>query len=401
MNVCMVAYTFYEFAARVRRYAEALAKRGDHVDVLALKTRGQARYECINGVHLHRIQSREINEKTKASYLARLLLFLVNSTAVLSWFHLQKRYKAVHVHSVPDFEVFAAWLPKLTGARLILDIHDLVPEFYSMKFRVSRSSVVYKMLLFVERFSAWFADHVIIANDIWRERLVQRSVPAHKCTALLNFPDTSIFRRRGRSRTDSKFIMLYPGTINHHNGLDIALRAMTRIKEIVPELEFHIYGMGPAKDEIVALIDELKLGPQVHLHGMVPADKLAAIVENADLGVVPKRANLFSDEAFSTKILEFMALGIPVLCSKTTIDQFYFNDSLVEFFEPENDADLARAILSVIRHPEIGRRRVENATRFIAKNNWDVKKTIYFDLLQGKRADMSKAHGPVKVASNS
>src|SRR5271170_1797786 len=124
MRACMVAYTFYEEDNRVRRYAEALAKRGDQVDVVALRHAGKSPTESINGVRVIRIQRRAINEKGKFTYLGKLLLFLIRSMFFLTKEQFKgSGYDLIHVHSVPDFEIFAAFVPKLMGAKIILDIH--------------------------------------------------------------------------------------------------------------------------------------------------------------------------------------------------------------------------------------------------------------------------------------
>jgi len=240
----MVAYSFYEADNRVRRYAETLARRGDRVDVVSLRQNGQPPRGIINGVHVFRIQRRVVNERSKFSYLGRLLLFFIRSMAFLSVQQMKERYDLVHVHSVPDFEVFAAIVPKLTGSKIILDIHDLVPEFYLSKFSGTERSLTFRLLTTVERVSARFSDHVIAANHIWEKRLQNRSVKESKCTTILNFPDTEIFQARGRTRTDNRFVILYPGTLNYHQGIDIAIRALALIKDQVPEAEFHIYGSG-------------------------------------------------------------------------------------------------------------------------------------------------------------
>src|SRR5581483_12028621 len=129
-NICMLAYTFYEFDNRVRRYAETLASRGDQVDVIALRHPSQPSIEVTNGVRVHRIQSRDYNESSKWTFAVRLLRFLVRSSSVLTKLHRAKRYDVIHIHNIPDFLVFAAWYPKLTDAKLILDIHDIVPELF-------------------------------------------------------------------------------------------------------------------------------------------------------------------------------------------------------------------------------------------------------------------------------
>ena len=109
---------------------------------------------------------------------------------------------------------------------MILDIHDIVPEFYASKFKVSERSFVFRMLLLAEKLSAKYANHVIISNHLWRTKLIQRSVRPEKCTAIINYPDPSIFSCRPRrvAATDGDFVMCYPGTLNSHQGVDIAIR---------------------------------------------------------------------------------------------------------------------------------------------------------------------------------
>jgi glycosyltransferase involved in cell wall biosynthesis len=381
MKACMVAYSFYEEDSRVRRYAEALAKRGDRVDVLTLRHEGQQPTEVINGVRVFRIQGRTLSEKQKFAYLGKLCLFFIRSMIFLTREQLRDRYDLIHVHSVPDFEVFAAVYPKLTGTKIILDIHDIVPEFYASKFKTSQDSLMFKLLVGVERMSAWFSDHVIAANHIWEKRLRDRSVQASKCTTFLNYPDTQAFQRRGRTRTDGKFILLYPGTLNYHQGLDIAIRAFAMIKDRVPQADFHIHGKGEQLELLKALVVDLGLQDRVFLKPVLPYNQITSVIENADLGIVPKRGDSFGNEAFSTKILEFMVLGVPVIVPETAIDRYYFNDSVAKFFKANDDASLADAMLLLITNPEMCRTLVRNADEFIKKYTWEENKESYLNLV--------------------
>jgi glycosyltransferase involved in cell wall biosynthesis len=381
MRVCMPVYSFYENDNRVRRYAETLVARGDVVEVIALRRSHQSTEEVIRGVRVFRIQRRKRNEQGKLSYIFRLLLFFFRSAVFLSWRHLRSPYQLIHVHSVPDFEVFAALLPRLTGCKVILDIHDIVPEFYASKFKVSEHSFLFNALLTTEKLAARFADHVIIANHIWRETLVSRSIAGERCTVVLNWPDPTIFRPGRRERTDNKFVMLYPGTLNRHQGIDIAIRAFAMIKDDVPNVEFHIYGEGSDRTNLMQLIVELSLQGRVILHDPVTFIEVPPLIENADLGIVPKRKDCFANEAFSTKILEFMAMGVPVIVSDTKIDQFYFDDSLVKFFQGHDERDLAKCMLEVIRDRELRERLARNGLKFVADKGWDVKKGEYLELV--------------------
>ncbi len=392
MKACMVAYTFYENDNRVRRYAETLARRGDHVDVVALCKAGKSSKEVINGVCVYRIQRRVFDEKGKFTYLGKLLLFFLRSFVFLTWKQLHGRYDLIHVHSIPDFEVFAAIFPKLTGSKIILDIHDMVPEFYLSKFNSSSNSLMFKLLVAVERMSATFADHVIAANHIWLDRLCERSVRSAHCTVILNFPDTDIFHLRGRNRNDRKFIMVYPGSLNYHQGVDIAIRAFKRIADKCPEAEFHIYGAGDQVDFLKGLIAQLDLQDRVFLKGVRSFPEIAVIMENSDLGVVPKRNDGFGNEAFSTKIFEFMSLDVPLIVSETAIDRYYFNDSIVKFFKSNDEKCLAEAMLQLITHPEMRQELVRNAREFIKDYVWDRNKAMYLDLVDSL---VSPAHSQV------
>jgi glycosyltransferase involved in cell wall biosynthesis len=294
---------------------------------------------------------------------------------------LQERYDLIHVHSVPDFEIFAALIPKLTGSKIVLDIHDLVPELYLSKFNTSSNSLMFKLLVAMERMSASFSDHVIAANHIWVKRLCERSVKGGNCTVILNFPDTDIFHQQGRTRNDGKFIMVYPGTLSYHQGLDLAIRAFAEISGKNPQAEFHIYGDGDQSEYLKTLIGELGLQERVFLKGGRTLQEIVAVMENSDLGVVSKRSDGFGNEAFSTKIFEFMSMGTPVIVPETMIDRYYFNDSVVKFFRANDEKSLAEAMQLLINDQGLRQNLARNAREFVEGYTWERNKYIYLDLV--------------------
>jgi glycosyltransferase involved in cell wall biosynthesis len=382
MRVCMLAYTFYETDNRVRRYAEALVKRGESVDVLALARDKQPTVEVIQGVRVIRIQRRVIDETGPVSYLLKLLLFFFRSAWTVTKRHLREPYDVIHVHSVPDFEVFATIIPRLMGARVILDIHDIVPEFYASKFKVSERSLMFRLLVLLEKLSIAYCNYVIISNDLWYEKLVRRSVHPEKCVSITNYPDLSMFGSLPRSpRASDDFVMFYPGTLNSHQGLDIAIEAVSLLRDRVPNLRLIIVGDGPDREKLRSMISRLHLEDRVSLQGFVPIERVAEIMATVDLGVVPKRKDSFGNEAFSTKIMEFMAMNVPVVAARTRIDEYYFSDDIVQFFESGSAEDLAAKIFELVHNPERRMALRECSSRFVAKNNWDVKKGQYLDLV--------------------
>ena len=354
MRACMLAYTFYERDNRVRRYAEALVKRGDQVDAFALSREDQPSFELIQGVRVFRIQKRTIDEKGPLSYLIKLLLFFFRSAWILTVNHLREPYDIIHVHSVPDFEVFATLIPRLMGARVILDIHDIVPEFYGSKFKVGERSLIFRVLVLLERLSIAYSNHVIISNDLWYGKLVNRSVD---------------------------FVMCYPGGITWHQGLDIAIEAVSLLRDRAPNLKFVIVGDGPDREKLKGMILRLHLADRVSISGLVSLEQVAEIMASIDLGVVPKRKNSFGNEAFSTKIMEFMAMNVPVVASRTRIDEHYFSEDMVQFFDSGSVKDLADTIFDLMQNPDQRRDLCESSKAFIARNNWDVKKHEYLTLV--------------------
>ncbi|MGA2786466.1 MAG: glycosyltransferase [Verrucomicrobiota bacterium] len=382
-RICMVTYSHFLSDTRVMRYAEALAERGNQVDVLSLRGAGETLpQETIGNLHLHRLQKRVGRTgKSRFSYLFPVLRFLAISSVWIARQHRRQRYDLLHIHNLPDFLVAAAIYPRIRGARIILDIHDILPEFYGSKFGVGETSFGSKMLKWVERASARLADHIIISNHLWLNKYVVRTGTQGRCSVLVNNVDTKVFHPRPRSRNDGRLIVIFPGGLYWHQGLDIAIRAFQKVAAELAQAEFHIYGDGNTKEALVALTRELGLEGRVRFFDWIPVHQMAEIMANADLGVVPKRADSFGNEAYSTKIMEFMSLGIPVVVSSTKIDRYYFDDSVVRFFESGNVAALADGMLELLRDQGLRERMAAQAMKYAECNSWESRRPDYLHLV--------------------
>ena len=383
MRVCMVAYSFYDTDSRVRRYAEALVRRGDQVDALAVGGPGQPRQETIEGVRLFRLQSRVRDEGGPFSYLLKLLLFFFRSAWFLTVSQFRGRYDLIHVHNLPDFEVFATLVPRLFGTRVILDMHEITPEFYASKFKVGERSWIFRTLALVERVSIAYVNFVIVINHLVERAVIARgSVRPEKCMTILNYPDPRLFHPRAASGKAGKgFTLCYPGSLNRHQGIDIAVEAVGLAAHREPGLHLLIVGDGAERENLRRQIQEKHLEDAITMTGPVPLERVPDLMAGSDVGIVPKRGEGFGGIAFSTKIMEFLSMGVPVVVSRTPIDEFYFNDQLVEFFESGNAQDLAAKILHLMETPERLAALRRAGSEFIASNNWDIKKREYFALV--------------------
>ena len=382
LKICMLAYSFYETDARIKQYATALVERGDIVDVIALRRQGQPARSVLNGVNVIRIQTRKINERGPLTYLFRIIRFLLLAAAFIARRHFSRHYQLIHVHSVPDFLVFAAIIPKLLGTPVVLDIHDVLPEFYASKFHVAHDSFMFRRLVLAERWSIAFANHTIVANHLWCERVARRCGMPQKCSPIRNYPPLALFNPGIRSRGDGKFLITYPGSLNWHQGVDVAITAFAKIKDQMPDAEFHIYGEGPAKASLIRLADSLGLGTRVIFHPLLPTEQIVQVMADTDLAVEPKRSSSqFGNEALSMKIFEFMAVGVPLVVSRTRIHQYYYSDTLVKYYDSDDDEELASKIVLLRKNAELRQEQVTNALKYVEAHSWGVEKHQYLGIV--------------------
>lgn len=386
-RVCMVSHSSYESDNRVIRYSEVLAARGDDVHVIALRRSAeQPREEQLNGVLVHRVQDRFGKpEGSSWSHLWPLLRFAFVAARWLEREGRQRRFDLIHVHNIPDFLVFAACVAKLRGARVILDIHDIVPEFFASKFGASVESPLFRMLKLMERASAAVANHVILANHLWLRIYTTRSADPRKCSVVINHVDDAIFRPQEPPvpTGEAAPLIIFPGGLYWHQGLDIAIRAFARLRERMPTARFHLYGDGSVKPALISLTEKLGIADSVRFFDPLPLRQIAQIMATADLAVVPKRADSFGNEAYSTKIMEFMSVGVPVVVSNTRIDRYYFDDSVVRFFESGNDEALAAAMFELLSDPIARDLQVRNALDYVERHSWKRHQAEYLRLVDG------------------
>jgi glycosyltransferase involved in cell wall biosynthesis len=378
----MLAYSFYETDARIKQYATALVERGDSVDVIALRHPGQPVHSVLNGVNVFRIQNRKVNERGPFTYLFRIMRFLLAAAMFITRRHLAHKYQLIHIHSVPDFLVFAATVPKLLGTPVVLDIHDVLPEFYASKFHVDHNSFTFHCLVLAERWSIAFADHTIVANHLWCERVAKRCGMPAKCSPIRNYPARGLFNPNIRSRGNGKFLITYPGSLNWHQGVDVAITAFAKIKDQMPDAEFHIYGEGPAKGSLIRLAESLGLGDRVAFHGLLPTEQIVQVMADTDLAVEPKRStSQFGNEALSMKIFEFMAVGVPLVVSRTRIHQYYYSDELVKYYDSDDDEELAAKIVLLRKNTELRQKQISKALKYVEDHNWDIERHQYLSIV--------------------
>ena len=388
MRIAVVAYTNYLTDPRVRREAEALADRGDAVEIFCLCHPERPRREIVRGVTITRLPLLRYRGNGQLSYIFSYIWFTILVAWHLSVRCIGRKYDLIHVHNMPDFVVFSALFPKLTGTKVILDIHDLMLETYMSRFEGKgegwRGRIYRWLLIGEERLCTTFADYIITVHEPYKQLLINRGLSAHKISVIMNVPDDYIFSNKHKQNQrvmskDKRFLLIHHGTIVHRHGVDIALRAVARLRGRIPGLKFNIIGEGDFLPEIKELIQHLDIQDIVDItDSFVPVDELPPLLVEADLAVVPNRLTSSTQYILPLKLMEYIQLEIPTVVSRTPMVERYFDNTMVRFFEPEDAEGLARAIMELYESPEQRAALTQNARRFTLAHNWRNEKQILY-----------------------
>jgi glycosyltransferase involved in cell wall biosynthesis len=384
---CMVVHAYYPLGeTRVQREAEALTENGIRVDLICLRGQGQPAREVINHVKIHRVPVRRRNWKGITGQFLEYLAFFLFSGMRLARLHIQNPYHIVQIHNLPDFLVFTAILPRIMGARIILDLHDLMPEFYASRFGIKHHAIWSRLVRRQEAISCRFAHHIITVTEFWRRSLIQRGIPVDKCSVVMNTADGRIFkpgRYSIRSGDKPGLTLLYHGNISHRNGIDLIIQAIAILKKEAPDIDLIIHGGGDYLEELSSLGHKLGVISRIHFsRDLVPVEELPLIITRADVGIVSIRSDVFTDGILPTKLMEYAALGMPAVAARTSTISDYFDESMVEFFEPGDADGLAEAV----RRLYFDRRRLrelsDNILSFNRRYCWDKQKADYIAMIR-------------------
>lgn len=406
-SICMLLQNQYEFDIRVRRKAEALIAAGYSVDVLALRSSHSPKTFTLEGVNVHTIslgKKRGSLARYAFEYVAFFLWALVRVTYQMR----RRRYAAIDVNTLPDFLIFSAILARWMGARLILDMHEITPEFYISKYGISGNSWLVRLLKFQEKISFDFADYVISINEPIFELLVERGLPPEKSVVIMNSADETRFLEYSKSGAagtsiPGKFVMMYHGTLTKIYGLDIAIEAFGIAHREMPGAELWILGSGPETAVLKNLAQERGLASSVRLVGQVlPAD-IPEWLSKCDVGILPIRSDVFLEFASPNKLPEFIVMGKPVIISRLRAIRHYFSENAVAYMEPNNPADLAKQMVRVYRDSGLRVRLAARAREEYAPIRWGVMKERYLRMIEdvvGSVRRSTEQSGP-SVSTNS
>lgn len=373
---CMIVHAHYPLGEpRVEREAQALINGGYEVDVLCLRNANELLFEVVDHVTIYRLPVKRDKNRGRAAQMLEYLSFFILVFLQLFTLYPRRRYRTLQVHNLPDFLVFSTLLPKLFGARIILDLHDLMPEFFAGTYHKSLDSLPVRLLKLQERLSCWYADHVITVTGTWRETLISRGVPIEKVSVVMNVANSNIFNGQTSKRTskdNTHFKLIYHGTLAQRYGIDLLLRAIALASQSIPNIHLTVHGRGEFLQDLLDLAEKLNLNGHITFStSLLPMSELPGLIRQADLGIVPYRRDIFTDGILPTKLMEYTALHIPVIAARTKVIETYFNDDMVQFFPAEDVDALARAIVHLYKHPDQRTQLAAESNRFNETYAWE------------------------------
>jgi glycosyltransferase involved in cell wall biosynthesis len=404
-SVCQVVQNVYDIDPRVRRKAEALVAAGYTVDVLALRPDGGKKSYCLNGVNVYTLPLGK-KRGTLARYSFEYAAFFLWTFIRVPLQMLRRRYSVIDVNSLPDVLIFAPILARWMGAKLLLDLHEITPEFYMSKYGRAENSWTIRLLTYLEKISVRFADRVMTINEPIEDLLVSRGLDRSKSTIIMNAVDEARYAASAESsvavgrRNQVKFVMMYHGTLTHIYGLDVAIEAFALAQSEMPGAEFWILGSGPEKDTLAQLAQARGLSEKVRLVGQVPATEIPGWLGQCDVGILPIRRDVFLDFAFPNKLPEFIVAGKTVIVSRLKAIRHYFGDDALAYFEPNDPRDLANTMIRVYRDPQLRTQLVGEAGRQFDPIRWAIMKERYLELvleletLKAGAGERSRASAP-------
>jgi glycosyltransferase involved in cell wall biosynthesis len=356
------------FDRRVWHECRTLTAAGAEVSVICPTGKGfEARYECLDGVHIHR-HPLPIDAKGAAGYLLEYGAALWHEMRLAVKVARTRGFDTIQGCNPPDLIFLVAWPFKLFGKRYIFDHHDINPELYEAKF--GRRDFFWKLMVLFERLTFRAADVVISTNESYREIAMTRGGKASEDVFVVRSgPDLTRLRRMESDpkwRNGRKHLVGYVGVMGDQEGLDLLLEAA---RELVFErgydAQFVLVGGGPALADLQKMARDLGLEDHVTFTGRAPDDDLFSVLSSSDVCVNPDRVNPMNDKSTMNKILEYMAFEKPIVQFEVTEGRYSAGEASL-YARPNDTSDMAGLIAELLDDPErrarmgrLGRERVE------------------------------------------
>jgi glycosyltransferase involved in cell wall biosynthesis len=358
------------FDRRVWHEARTLTAAGAEVSVICPTGKGhEARYECLEGVHIHRHPLPLEAEGALGFVLEYGAALLWQSW--LAWKILFTRgFDVIHGCNPPDLIFLVAWQFRLLGKPFIFDHHDICPELYEAKF--GRRGGLWRLMVWLEKLTFHTARVSIATNHSYRAIAIERGgMRPEDVLVVRSGPDIARLKRVDPVpawRNGRAHMVGYVGVMAEQEGIDLLIEAVRHIVRDHgrEDIQFVLVGGGPSLARLQAMAHHEGLADYITFTGRAPDQELFEVLSTMDIGVNPDRVNVMNDKSTMNKIMEYMAMGKAMVQFDVTEGRYSAQDASL-YAKPNDPADMAGKILELIDDParrtamgEYGRRRVES-----------------------------------------
>jgi glycosyltransferase involved in cell wall biosynthesis len=357
------------FDTRAWKEAASLHANGYEVSVLCPRGKGYTRkHEIIDGIHIYRHpMPKEGN--SPFGYLYEYGSALFWEILYAWWIYLRRGFHVIQGCNPPD-DIFLVALPfKVLGVKYIFDHHDANPELYLSKF--DRKDAFYKVQVGLEKLTYRFSDVVMATNNSYRELAITRGkLSPEDVFVVRNGPDTRTFKAvapKPELKYGKRYLVGYVGNMSTQEGLDILLDAALYIRKLGRrDVHFTCVGGGPGLGKLQQAVQDKGLQDTVNFTGRIPDQQLLEILSTADVCVNPDKPCEMNDISTMIKIMEYMALGKPIVQFDLKEGRFSAMEASLYAHNEAGAEDFAARILCLLedcatrkRMGEYGQRRVE------------------------------------------
>jgi glycosyltransferase involved in cell wall biosynthesis len=297
---------------------------------------------------------------------------------------MKQRYSAIHVNNMPDFLVFSTIIPRLFGAKVILDIHDPMPNTFVSKFRLRNDGgFFYRLLLWQERLSAVYSSKVVTVHHPVRDGiLLEHGIPAKSIEVIANFADERLFPLRKSFHVNGQVRLVFHGTILERSGLRTLVNGLAKVRNR-DRVFLKIIGEGDFSETLKQLILSLGIGDKVEFDNQsYPVHSIAERFAECNVGVVPLEISSVTNYALPLKLLEYISLGLPVVSVRNEAISYYFKEEDCIFFDWNDPSSLSAALDRIAECPKMLMRYHQRAIELREQFGWAGEKAKYINLLR-------------------
>lgn len=384
----VVANNAYPADVRVRNEARALVDAGYAVTVIAPRDPGQSVKETVDGVTVTRYNLPTF-PSGKLGYLLEFLYVTLCTTVYVLKVWVEQDFDVLHVHNPPDTLFTAALLPLLAGKKFVFDHHDLAPELFLAKYDKT-GGFLYESLKLLERASCLLANRIVTvnasykANDVIRNRKEEAAVVVVRNGPPLDqLHETPIDAELHKKAST---IIGYLGHISRQDGVDHLLEALSHLQTVHHYDDWYCVVIGPSDNftSLKQVASELGITDKVWFTGYQPDTRWRKLLATVDVCVVPDPANLLNEKSTMIKLMEYMALGKPIVAYDLTENRVSGGDAVL-YAKPSQPASMAQCLHRLATDEALRRKLGENGKARIRRGlAWEFSAqklvTMYDDL---------------------